>query len=44
MDRHPISEKEMKAHEIINYFFTISFFLEMVIKIPGLGIRAYIRD
>jgi voltage-dependent calcium channel T type alpha-1G len=33
-----------KASEIANYIFTVIFFLEMVLKLFGLGIKKYTQD
>lgn len=34
----------MEIAQILNEFFTITFVIEMVIKLVGLGLREYARD
>ncbi len=44
MDRYPIAASELELLEYINLTFSIIFFVEMVVKLLGLGFRAYFRD
>ena len=44
MDRYPITTKETQINNTINIVFTLIFFLEMVIKLTGLGFRTYYKD
>ena len=44
MDRYPMPASELDVLEVLNLIFFISFLLEMIIKILGLGLREYVRD
>ena len=44
VDRFPIEEAEQRRNETINLVISICFFLDMIIKIGGLGIRQYLAD
>lgn len=43
-DRHPISDNEANNIEKLNLVFTWCFLGEMIIKLIGLGIKAYCID
>ena len=44
LDSYPIEAKVETAYGQINIFLTWFFFLEMIIKILGLGFTNYVRD
>jgi len=44
LDKHPISESQIRVIEIANYVFYACFALEMAIKLLGLGFKYYFRD
>lgn len=44
MDRYPIDPKESAILEEINSFTTWIFVGELIIKVLGLGIKAYAQD
>ena len=44
LDRYPADATEVAIVEKINQAFTWCFFVEMIFKIIGLGIRGYLRD
>lgn len=44
MDRLNIKKDEAQALELINLFFSIVFFIEMAVKMLGLGVQEYFRD
>lgn len=44
LDSYPIDYKRDGVLDKLNIFFTWCFFLEMIIKIIGLGITRYIKD
>lgn len=37
-------EVEQKLYEVFNFFFTAVFFLELLIKLGGLGFKLYFKD
>ena len=44
MDRYPISRAEQNALEQANLVFTITFAVEMVLKLIGYGLKKYVSD
>jgi len=44
LDRHPMSAKEFEILESINNYFSYAFLIEMIIKLIGLGPKAYLSD
>lgn len=44
LDRHPISNNEVIVLEMMNEICTWFFFLEMIVKLVGLGPINYARD
>ncbi len=44
MDYHPANEDLQKVLDLLNIVFFVIFFLEMVIKIIGLGPHLFIKD
>ena len=44
MDRYPINSTELRILESINIGFYCIFFLEMVMKMIGMGVKGYMRD
>jgi len=40
-DRHPISAAEAKVLEWVNLACSVLFFLEMLVKLAGLGVKSY---
>jgi hypothetical protein len=44
LDRHPISEEYAEKLEIINSALSWLFFVEMIFKLIGLGVKEYARD
>ncbi len=44
LDRHPIGETEQYILETINLYLTWFFCFEMIIKMIGLGLKAYFQD
>lgn len=44
LDRYPITKSETFLLEMLNLVFSLIFFLEMIIKLIGLGIRGYFKD
>lgn len=44
LDQYPLDLERERAFDRLNTFLTWSFFLEMVIKVLGLGVNHYIRD
>ena len=44
MDKYPIEEDYFERLELINNFLSWCFFAEMVIKLIGLGFKAYAQD
>ena len=43
-DRHPISPKESFIYDNINFALTWVFFIELIIKLLGLGLREFVKD
>jgi len=43
-DKYPITESTVEFYETLNLIFTVVFFMEMLIKMIGLGIKEYFRD
>ena len=44
LDKHPMSPEIENRLEICNFFFTVAFMLEMVLKLGGLGLKKYLED
>ena len=44
LDKHPMSPEIENRLEICNFFFTVAFMLEMVLKLGGLGLKKYLAD
>ena len=44
LDRYPISKEEDETLELINEIFAYIFFVEMIIKLIGLGPKMYVYD
>ena len=44
MDKHPQPAEEADMLEIINFGLTVVFILEMLLKIPALGLKDYLID
>jgi hypothetical protein len=44
MDHYPIRTSLSVALEIVNFVLTVIFFIEMCVKLPGIGIRMYVRN
>jgi hypothetical protein len=44
IDRYPISQEEVAVIDIINTFLTVTFVIEMVLKILAFGIKEYAKD
>ena len=44
MDRYPIDEKELQVLEKIHAITTCVFVGELIIKVLGLGVKAYVSD
>ena len=44
IDRYPISNEEIVVIDIINTILTITFVIEMVLKILAYGFKAYTQD
>lgn len=44
LDRFPTNEKEAQVLAIINVFITCCFFVEMIIRLIGVGIKKYCED
>ena len=44
MDHYPIETSLSVTLEIVNFVLTVIFFLEMCVKLPGIGIRMYVRN
>lgn len=44
LEDYPKSERKSYILGILNDFFTWAFFVEMICKMTGLGIKNYVRD
>jgi hypothetical protein len=44
LDRHPLSPEYAERLEIINSALSWLFFVEMIVKLIGLGVKEYARD
>ena len=44
LDRHPIKSGELETMEAFNTFFYFIFFVEMLVKLFGIGYEEYFRD
>ena len=44
LDRYPITLAETLALEWLNLGFSIVFFIEMILKLVGLGLKGYFKD
>lgn len=44
LDKYPENTSLMKSVELINLILSVVFFLEMIIKLIGLGIKGYFCD
>lgn len=44
MERYDLSDDEIALISACNLFFTIAFFIEMILKFVGLGVKNYMMD
>jgi hypothetical protein len=44
LDRYPISTRETYLLEVLNLIFSLIFFVEMITKFLGIGIKCYFKD
>lgn len=44
LDHHPMDPAFVDDLEIANFVFTLVFVVEMLLKLPGLGVRLYVQD
>eukprot|EP00947_MAST-08B_sp_MAST-8B-sp1_P005525 g5525.t1 len=44
MDRYPIDQGTLDTLEFLNFLFSLVFVAELLVKLPGLGVRLYLAD
>lgn len=44
LDKYPVNTELVKVVDIINFSLTIAYFIEMLLKVVGLGQRVWARD